>query len=82
MHRRAYFAAALSAALVVSSVHPAFAADAAAPAAARPAARAGARDLSATTTPEAVGFDAQRLKMMDDYMAKTVADGRVAGMTT
>ncbi|HEX3886731.1 MAG TPA: serine hydrolase domain-containing protein [Phenylobacterium sp.] len=81
MHRRAYFAAALSAALVVSSVQPAFAADAA-PAAAKSAARAGARDLSATTTPEAVGFDAKRLKMMDDYMAKTVADGRVAGMTT
>jgi CubicO group peptidase (beta-lactamase class C family) len=84
MHRRAYFAAALSATLLISSVQPAFAADAAAaPPVAKPAAaKSSARDLSATTTPEAVGFDAARLKLMDDYMAKTVADGRVAGMTT
>jgi CubicO group peptidase (beta-lactamase class C family) len=87
MHRRAYFATALSAVLLISSVQPAIAADAAAPAAAKPAAapaasKASARDLSATTTPEAVGFDSARLKLMDDYMAKTVADGRVAGMTT
>ena len=33
-------------------------------------------------SPEAVGFDAARLKRLDDYMAKVVADGRVAGMTT
>lgn len=32
--------------------------------------------------PESVGFDAARLKRLDDYMAKVVADGRVAGMTT
>jgi CubicO group peptidase (beta-lactamase class C family) len=51
---------------------------------ARPAAAAAvaARDLSQTTTPEAVGFDSQRLKRLDDYMAGVVAQGRVAGMTT
>ena len=43
---------------------------------------AGPRDLSVTVAPEAVGFDSARLKMLDDYMAKVVADGRVAGMTT
>ncbi|MEQ1783539.1 MAG: serine hydrolase domain-containing protein [Hyphomonadaceae bacterium] len=43
---------------------------------------AGPRDLSATVAPEAVGFDSARLKLLDDYMAKVVADGRVAGMTT
>ncbi|MES2472261.1 MAG: serine hydrolase domain-containing protein [Pseudomonadota bacterium] len=32
--------------------------------------------------PESVGFDSARLKKLDDYMAKVVADGRVAGMTT
>ncbi|MCI3131546.1 serine hydrolase domain-containing protein [Phenylobacterium aquaticum] len=32
--------------------------------------------------PEAVGFDAERLKKLDAYMAGTVAQGRVAGMTT
>ena len=43
---------------------------------------AGPRDLSTTVSPEAVGFDSARLKMFDDYMANTVATGRVAGMTT
>jgi CubicO group peptidase (beta-lactamase class C family) len=83
MHRRAYFAAALTAALLVSAPY-ATAADklAAAPAAAAKPAAGPARDLSATTSPEAVGFDAQRLKMLDEYMAKVVSDGRVAGMTT
>ncbi|MBU6320289.1 MAG: beta-lactamase family protein, partial [Alphaproteobacteria bacterium] len=33
-------------------------------------------------SPESVGFDSARLKKLDDYMAKVVADGRVAGMTT
>ena len=33
-------------------------------------------------SPEAVGFDSARLKMLDDYMANVVATGRVAGMTT
>ncbi len=35
-----------------------------------------------TASPESVGFDAARLKRLDDYMAKVVADGRVAGITT
>ncbi|MGZ6017922.1 MAG: serine hydrolase domain-containing protein [Phenylobacterium sp.] len=83
--RRVYFAAALSAAMLAAAAPAALAADApaAAPAAAKAAAPKGAvRDLSATTTPEAVGFDSARLKRMDDYMAQVVADGRVAGMTT
>jgi CubicO group peptidase (beta-lactamase class C family) len=75
MNRLAYFAAVFSTVLLASS--PGFAkAPAAGAAAAAPA------DLTATTTPEAVGFDAQRLKLLDAYMAKVVADGRVAGMTT
>src|SRR4051812_6384288 len=76
MRRTAYFATALTAALMIASAS--FGADAPA---AKPAA-AAARDLSATAAPEAVGFDSQRLKALDAYMAKTVADGRVAGMTT
>ena len=39
-------------------------------------------ELTNATRPEAVGFDSDRLKLLDDYMAKVVADGRVAGMTT
>jgi CubicO group peptidase (beta-lactamase class C family) len=78
VHRKAYFATALTAALLVSGACAA--ADAPA---AKPAAKASSvRDLSATTAPEAVGFDSKRLKSMDDYMAKVVSDGRVAGMTT
>ncbi len=38
--------------------------------------------LTAATSPEALGFDAQRLARLDTYMAKAVADGRVAGMIT
>jgi CubicO group peptidase (beta-lactamase class C family) len=33
-------------------------------------------------SPEALGFDSQRLAKLDAYMAKAVADGRVAGMST
>ncbi len=77
MHRRAYFAATLGAVLLAAGVQPVLAADAAA-APAKPEATA----LTTTTTPEAVGFDSGRLKKLDDYMAKTVSDGRVAGMTT
>ena len=47
--------------------------------AALPAAAAG---LSMASSPEAVGFDSARLRLLDDYMAKMVTDGRVAGMTT
>ncbi len=42
---------------------------------------AGAQPLP-TARPETAGFDSARLKKLDDYMAKVVADGRVAGMTT
>ncbi|WP_372785413.1 serine hydrolase domain-containing protein [Phenylobacterium sp.] len=67
MHRRAFFAAALTATLLATGAF---------------AAPKGAGDLSGTTSPEAVGFDSGRLKALDAYMAKAVADGRVAGMTT
>ncbi|HEV7386494.1 MAG TPA: serine hydrolase domain-containing protein [Phenylobacterium sp.] len=67
MHRRAYFAAAFSVVLMASGAI---------------AAPKGAGDLTAAASPEAVGFDSGRLKALDAYMAKTVADGRVAGMTT
>lgn len=40
------------------------------------------QNLTPAASPEAVGFDSTRLKKLDDYMAKVVADGRVAGMTT
>ena len=75
MYRRASFVAALTAAMLVQAPF----AEAKTPAKAAPAAAA---DLTATTTPEAVGFDGQRLKALDAYMATVVADGRVAGMTT
>ncbi|MBS0332467.1 MAG: beta-lactamase family protein [Proteobacteria bacterium] len=81
MTRHAYLAAAWAASLLFagSAVQ---AADAPAARAAPKAASAGARDLGATVSPEAVGFDAARLKRLDDYMAGVVNDGRVAGMTT
>ena len=41
------------------------------------------RNLSVTAaSPEDLGFDAERLKRLDAYMANAVASGRVAGMTT
>ena len=40
------------------------------------------RPLQPAASPESVGFDAERLKRVDAYMAKVVADGRVAGMST
>ena len=43
---------------------------------------AGAAPRKAAATPEAVGFDSQRLQRLDEAMAKVVADGRVSGMTT
>jgi CubicO group peptidase (beta-lactamase class C family) len=49
-------------------------------AAAPPATAAG--DLSASVSPEAVGFDSARLKRLDDYLAGVVESGQVAGMTT
>ncbi|MBI1340925.1 serine hydrolase [bacterium] len=40
------------------------------------------RNLTVTASPESLGFDAMRLKRLDDYMAGVVSSGRVAGMTT
>ena len=74
MHRRAYFAAALTAALLVSATF--------ANAADNPASRAAAGTLAPAASPESLGFDSARLKMLDTAMAKVVSDGRVAGMTT
>ena len=51
-------------------------------AAASRAATPGATALNPAPNPEALGFDAQRLAKLDAYMAKVVADGRVAGMST
>ncbi|HEX4740429.1 MAG TPA: serine hydrolase domain-containing protein [Caulobacteraceae bacterium] len=39
-------------------------------------------DLSASVSPESVGFDSARLQRLDDYMASVVSSGKVAGMTT
>ena len=52
--------------------------------AAAPAAHAQAKAaaLAPAASPEAVGFDSQRLKRLDAAMAQAVTDGRVAGMTT
>src|SRR5580765_4251776 len=50
-----------------------------------PAPAASARNVAAlnpASSPEALGFDAQRLAKLDTYMSKAVADGRVAGMIT
>jgi CubicO group peptidase (beta-lactamase class C family) len=70
INRRAYFAAALSAALLAGA--PGAWAKDAAPAAA----------LTPATSPESVGFDSARLAKLDAAMAKVVSEGRVAGMTT
>lgn len=48
----------------------------------KPAASAAAAGLSPAASPESVGFDSARLAKLDAYMAGTVAQGRVAGMTT
>ncbi len=47
-----------------------------------PATEARAATLVPAMSPESVGFDSERLKRLDDYMAQVVADGRVAGMTS
>jgi CubicO group peptidase (beta-lactamase class C family) len=39
-------------------------------------------ELAQAASPEAVGFSSERLKKLDAAMAKVVADGEVAGMTT
>ncbi|WP_411289181.1 serine hydrolase domain-containing protein [Phenylobacterium sp.] len=74
MISRAYFAAALTAVTLAVAPAPA--------AIAQPARKAPVAALVPASSPEALGFDAQRLARLDAYMAKVVADGRVAGMTT
>jgi CubicO group peptidase (beta-lactamase class C family) len=51
------------------------------PGASRTASPAAAA-LMPAPSPEALGFDSQRLAKLDAYMAKAVADGRVAGLST
>lgn len=78
MVRSMRFAAAMTAiSLALAPAHAGYA-QARKPAAA--AAKAPA--LTPAASPESLGFDSQRLKKLDAYMAKAVADGRVAGMTT
>jgi len=69
--RRAVFAAmaAVGATAILAAGAPALARDHGHPAA-------------VSVAPEAVGFDSARLRRLDEAMAKVVADGRVAGMTT
>ncbi len=82
MHRRFSVTAALAAILLVSGVGAPTIAQSA-PAQSAPVAKSAATPaLPSAATPEAVGFDSTRLKVLDDYMAKVVSDGRVAGMTT
>jgi len=46
------------------------------------AATSAAAALNPASSPEALGFDSPRLAKLDAYMAKAVADGRVAGLST
>jgi CubicO group peptidase (beta-lactamase class C family) len=79
MLKRSSSAFALAAVLLSACAQTPTLAQAPAGMAAAPAAVAG---LTPAASPESVGFDSARLKKLDDYMAKVVADGRVAGMTT
>ena len=79
MHRRACFAAVLTAAVLVQAPFALAQARGAKPSAAKPAASA---TLAPAASPESLGFDSARLKRLDEAMAKVVADGRVPGMTT
>jgi len=71
MHHARITATMTAIALVLSPMTSAFAAPTKADA-----------SLVAAKSPAAEGFDADRLKLLDDYMASVVAEGRVAGMTT
>jgi CubicO group peptidase (beta-lactamase class C family) len=53
-----------------------------APASATTTTGTATRALNPAPSPEALGFDAQRLGKLDAYRAKAVGDGRVAGMIT
>jgi CubicO group peptidase (beta-lactamase class C family) len=79
MLRRNHLAALLAAALLVSCSP---ATGAAPEGSVASSAATSARNLSATVSPESLGFDSTRLKALDDYMADVVSSGRVAGMTT
>ncbi|MEZ5938958.1 MAG: serine hydrolase domain-containing protein [Hyphomonadaceae bacterium] len=83
MFRRSLIAVALAATCLTACAQMPISAQTA-PAAEAPAATAVARGdgLTMAASPEEVGFDSARLKKFDAYMAKVVADGRVAGMTT
>ena len=74
MKNRLAFAALLPALLLLAPAAPAEA-----PAAARASAP---RTLSFAARPEEVGFDSVRLKRLRDYVAATVAEGKLAGATT
>src|SRR5690349_6572315 len=79
MRRNSSLALVLASVLLAAQA-PAFAQTA--PAAAPAAKVVISAGLTNASSPESVGFDSARLKKLDDYMAKVVADGRVAGMTT
>jgi CubicO group peptidase (beta-lactamase class C family) len=84
MNHRFAVGVALAAILVASGVNaPVFAQQPArATAGGAKIAAPSSSGLTAAASPESVGFDSARLKLFDDYMAKVVTDGRVAGMTT
>ena len=84
MIRRTAAAALISVAVVFTSVWYVGAQSPRPPASAAPsrAASAAAGALNPASSPESLGFDSQRLAKLDAYMAKAVADGRVAGMAT
>jgi CubicO group peptidase (beta-lactamase class C family) len=74
---------AFAALLAVSGVNaPVFAQAAKATAGGAKAAIPASSGLTMAASPESVGFDSQRLKLFDNYMANVVSSGRVAGMTT
>jgi CubicO group peptidase (beta-lactamase class C family) len=73
MRNRLALAALLPALLLLAPAAPAEA----------PAARLPApRSLAFAAKPEEVGFDSARLKRLKDYVAASVADGKLAGATT
>jgi CubicO group peptidase (beta-lactamase class C family) len=83
LRRTAVSAVLVSAVLALtSSWHASAQAPRPAPVAVSRAGSPAAGALNPASSPEALGFDAQRLAKLDAYMAKAVADGRVAGMST
>ena len=83
LRRTAVAAACVSAAVAFTSPWHA-SAQSSRPSSPPAASRAGSPAVAALNpapSPEALGFDAQRLAKLDAYMAKVVADGRVSGMS-